>query len=88
MYLNQVYSPMIPSIRRKEWRDLVTGSIEPRISSPTFKIKLNIIKKKVLKGTLSTENAVMELFVECKSHFDLYRNDLHNIFKKENAESL
>jgi hypothetical protein len=77
---------MIPSIRRKEWRELVTGSIDPRISSHAFKIKLNTIKRKVVLGTLSPENAVMELFVECKVHFDLYRNDLHHIFIKENAE--
>jgi hypothetical protein len=77
---------MIPSIRRKEWRELVTGTIEPRISSHALRIKLNTIKRKVIKGTLSPESGVMELFVECKTHLDLYRNDLHYIFKKENAE--
>jgi hypothetical protein len=77
---------MIPSIRRKEWRELVTGSIEPRIISHSLKIKLNTIRRNVARGTISPDNAVMELFVECKTHFDLYRNDLHHIFIKENAE--
>lgn len=77
---------MIPSIRRKEWRELVTGSIDPRISSHSLKIKLNSIRKNVVQGTMSTDNAVMDLFVECKTHFDLYRNDLHHIFKKESAD--
>jgi hypothetical protein len=79
---------MIPSIRRKEWRDLVTGSIDPRINSHSLKIKLNIIKRKVVMGTMSPESAVMELFVECKTHFNLYKYDLHHIFTLENIEQL
>jgi hypothetical protein len=79
---------MIPSIRRKEWRDLVTGSIDPRIQSHSLRIKLSIIKRKVVMGTLSPENAAMELFVECKTHFNIYRHDLHRIFMVENAEAI
>jgi hypothetical protein len=77
---------MLPSIRRKEWRELVTGSIDPTINSHSLKIKLSIIKRKVERGLMSPDNAVMELFVECKTHFNLYKHDLHHIFIMENAE--
>jgi hypothetical protein len=79
---------MMPSIRRKEWRELVTGSIDPRINSHSLRIKLNLIRRKVILGTMSPDNAVMELFVECKSHFNLYKYDLQNIFMMEPAEHI
>ena len=77
---------MLPSIRRKEWRELVTGSIHPTIQSHSLKIKLSIIRKKVERGMISPENAIMELFVECKTHFNTYKNDLYQIFPVETPE--
>ncbi len=77
---------MLPSIRRKEWRELVTGTINPKISSHSLRIKLNSIRRKVASGLLSPDNAALELFVECKTHLSLYRNDLHHIFKKEQTQ--
>jgi hypothetical protein len=79
---------MLPSIRRKEWRELVMGSINPRINSHSLKIKLSLIRRKVVMGTISPDNAVMELFVECKTHLSLYKFDLHYIFAMEEAEEL
>jgi hypothetical protein len=79
---------MIPSIRRKEWRELVTGSIRPTIHSHSLKIKLSIIRKKVERGMISPENAVMEFFVECKTHFNSYKKDLHQIFPVETPEQV
>jgi hypothetical protein len=77
---------MIPSIRRKEWRELVTGSINPTINSHSLKIKISLIKKKVERGMMSPDSAVMDLFVECKTHFNLYKHDLHQIFMVESPE--
>ena len=80
---------MIPSIDRKEWYGLVTGSIEPRLSSRLLKIKLSLIRRKVNRGILTPRQAVVELFKDCDKNYDLYKQDLQVIFgnrKKENID--
>jgi hypothetical protein len=80
---------MVPSINRKEWYALIMATLDPAITSRLFKIKLNILRRKVKRGMISTKNAVEELFKDCEKHYDLFRQDLELIFrrKKENINN-
>ena len=78
---------MIPSVERKEWYELVTGSIEPNLSSRLLKIKISILRRKVNRGLITAAEAVKELMKDCEEHYDLYRQDLQAIFKNKTAES-
>lgn len=79
---------MIPSIDRKEWYGLVTGAIEPRITSRLLKIKLNILRRKVSRGLLSPQKAIQELYSDCKKNWDLYKQDILIIFNKYKKEKI
>lgn len=79
---------MIPSIDRKEWFELVTGSSDPGITSPLFKIKVSILRRKVIRKVLTPEQAVKELMKDCEKHYVFYRQDLHKIFGKKKEENI
>lgn len=74
---------MLPSLKQKEWLQLVMGNIDPRISSHLLKIKVNTLRQKVRRKMVSAEEAASELYEDCKKHQDIYQNDLHLIFKKQ-----
>ncbi len=79
---------MIPSVDRKEWYDLVTGSLKPKLTSPLLKIKISIFRRKVNRGMLTTKQAITELMKDCEKNYELYRQDLHQIFRNKKEESL
>lgn len=76
---------MLPPIERKEWLELVMGTLDPPITSHLLKIRLNTLRKKVKRKMISSDEAVLELYNDCMSYQDIYRNDLHTIFPKESA---
>lgn len=71
---------MIPSVKRKEWRDLVVGSIKPKILSHSLRLKIDKYRKEIKSGRLTPEEAVDRLHKECKDHYKIYKNDLYQIF--------
>jgi len=71
---------MIPSITRKEWRDLVLKPVDPKLLSHSFKFKLQSVKRKIKSGIITQEQGIKELYRECQVHYDLYKSDLHQIF--------
>jgi hypothetical protein len=71
---------MIPSIQRKEWHDLVVGSIKPKIISHSLRLKINKYQKEIKAGKITVEEAINQLYQECKDHYKLYKNDLYQIF--------
>jgi hypothetical protein len=73
---------MIPSITHIEWSELVTGIKNVNLSSHSLRIKINILRKKIQNGNMTSELAVEELYNDCKKHYDLYKNDLFMIFPK------
>ena len=73
---------MIPSVRRKEWRELVLKPVSPKLLSHSFRFKLSSIKRKIKSGRISQEQGIKELISECEAHYDLYKNDLHQIFNE------
>jgi len=72
---------MIPSIKRKEWREFLLREDTPYLISHSLRLKLNGIKRKIKSGSISREQGVSELYNECKKNYDLYRSDLHWIFE-------
>lgn len=78
---NQTLRVMIPSIKRKEWHDLVAGSIKPKILSHSLRLKINKYQKEIKSGRLTTDEAVNRLHKECEAHYRLYKNDLYQIFR-------
>jgi hypothetical protein len=71
---------MIPSVARKEWRDLVLKPIHPKLLSHSLKFKLQTIKRKIKSGIITQEQGIKELHRECQDHYDLYKSDIHKIF--------
>ncbi len=79
---------MITSVDRKEWYNLVTGSLQPTLTSPLLKIKISIFNRKVNRGMLTTQQAITELMKDCEKHYELYKQDLHQIFGNKKEEHL
>jgi hypothetical protein len=73
---------MIPSISHVEWSEIVTGNINVNLSSHSLRIKINNLRRKIKNGHLTTELAVKELYCDCKKHYEIYKNDLFQIFPK------
>lgn len=73
---------MIPSVKRKEWHDLVVGSIKPKILSHSLRLKIYKYQKEIKAGRITIEQAVDRLHKECRDHYKLYKNDLYQIFRK------
>jgi hypothetical protein len=71
---------MIPSIKRKEWRELLLREDTPNLTSHSFRLKINTTKRKIRSGLISREQGIRELYNECRKNYDLYRSDLHRIF--------
>ncbi len=71
---------MIPSIKRKEWRELLLRPDTPNLTSHSLRLKLNGIKRKIQSGSISQEQGIRELYNECRKNYELYRSDLHRIF--------
>lgn len=74
---------MIPSPGRKEWMQLIMGIIDPPIASHLLKIKLHALRQKVKRKIIMPKAAIKELYDDCKANQDIYRKDLHQIFKTE-----
>lgn len=72
---------MIPSIDRKEWRELVTGTYNTVIVSHSLKIRGNDICRKIKGGKTSIEEGINELYIYCLTHHELFKTDLYKIFK-------
>jgi hypothetical protein len=72
---------MMPSIERREWCEIISGTLRPRISSHSLKMKIDAIKRKTRTGNLTLDKAIEELYRECSNHYDLYKHDLFHIFK-------
>ena len=70
----------MPSITRKEWRELVLRPDTPKLISYSFRYKLRAIRRKIKSGNISQEQGIKELYNECQNHYKLYKNDLHHIF--------
>jgi hypothetical protein len=79
---------MLPASDRKEWLELIAGSIDPPLSSHLLKIRLSTLRKKVRLKLITREEAARELYKDCLSHEDIYRNDLYVIFRQESAKYL
>lgn len=77
---NQTLKAMIPSVKRKEWHDLVVGSIKPKIISHSLRLKINKFRTEIKMGRLTTDEAIELLHKECKDHYNIYKNDLYQIF--------
>jgi hypothetical protein len=59
------------------------GTIEPPIVSHLLKIKLYALRQKVKRKIISPKEARRALYEDCKINQDLYRRDLHQIFRRE-----
>jgi len=78
---------MLPSIKHKEWLQLVMGTLDPPIASHLFKIKLNTLRQKVRRKMTNPRDAAKELYEDCRIHEDIYKKDLHHIFKTQKNTS-
>ena len=72
---------MIPDISRPEWEDLVSGQINPKITSLSFQLKLNNLKLSVSLKKMDLKSAANDLHKYCIAKEKLYQKDLNLIFK-------
>ena len=73
---------MIPDVNRREWKDLLLGNINPKLSSLSLKLKLNALKMKLKSKKLSISEAVTTIHAYCSSNPKIYSKDLNAIFKR------
>lgn len=72
---------MIPEITRKEWRDMIAGKTEHKISSFSLQMKINALKVSINVKQMNMENAIKDLYETCQKYERIYEEDLNAIFK-------
>lgn len=72
---------MIPNIRRHEWKDLLSGTINPKLNSLSLKLKLNNLRMGVRTKKMTVDEAVQEIHSYCASNTKMYSKDLKTIFQ-------
>ena len=60
---------------------------DPPVSSHLLKIKINTLRRKVQHNFISADEAVKELYLDCKMHENIYKKDLYKIFENEQVDS-
>lgn len=72
----------VPPIERPEWKALVKGEINHRFSNFTLQMKSADYSKKLQKGDVSMDKAVIELHNLCSKYALAVQSDMKEIFKE------
>ena len=72
---------MIPAKSNKEWIALIEGSITPKLTSFSLKMKLNALKLDYRLNRISLEKAIDDLNHTLRNNEKQYEQDIKNIFK-------
>ena len=72
---------MIPDIRKGEWADILSGSLNPKLTSFSLQMKVNTLKLNVKLQKTSLVDAVYELYKFVSSNEQMYQKDVNTIFK-------
>jgi hypothetical protein len=71
---------MIPDTNRSEWANLITGLINPQISSLTLQLKLNSLKLDLKLKHMDLKTAIADLHKFCLQHEQMIQKDINKIF--------
>jgi len=71
---------MIPDLRRKEWAEILNGSMNPKLTSFSFQMKLNSLKLEIKIRKINLEEAIAELHRFVSANEQLYQKDVKTIF--------
>lgn len=77
---------MIPDINRPEWEELITGKINPDLSSFSLKMKINSTKQFYNLGRMNLKDAIKELHELCIKYEKIYSTDLEKIFNAKKIQ--
>jgi len=72
---------MIPDIRKGEWADILSDSLNPKLTSFSLQMKVNTLKLNVKLQKMSLVDAVSELHKFVSSNEQMYQKDVNTIFK-------
>ena len=72
---------MIPDIRKGEWADILSDSLNPKLTSFSLQMKVNTLKLNVKLQKTSLVDAVYELYKFVSSNEQMYQKDVNTIFK-------
>ena len=72
---------MIPDIRKGEWADILSDSLNPKLTSFSLQMKVNTLKLNVKLQKTSLVDAVSELHKFVSSNEQMYQKDVNTIFK-------
>jgi len=78
----------IPSKDRKEWNDLLNGTLNVPLKNFFFQMKITQARTQIQKGTLSIDTAIDDLFNLCNK-FNKAKNmdhDMESVFGKDFEE--
>ena len=72
---------MVPDIRKKEWADMLNGSLNPKLTSFSLQMKVNTLRLDVKLRKKSLDEVVTELHNFISSNEQTYQKDVNIIFK-------
>ena len=76
---------MVPEKSRPEWAELISGKIDPELSSFSLKMKVNSVRQLVKAGQLSLNDAIDDLYDLCIKYEKIYTEDINKVFKTKNV---
>ena len=71
---------MIPDANKIEWSQLVSGAIQPTISSLSLQLKINALKLDYKLTKIDLKTAAYELQKFCQLNEKIHQKDINNIF--------
>jgi len=74
---------MVPEISRREWEDIVSGKINPKLTSLSLQMKLNNLQLSIRLKKTDVKYAAIELHSFCSEREKMYEKDLNMIFNVE-----
>ncbi|NJK84618.1 MAG: hypothetical protein HC906_00170 [Bacteroidales bacterium] len=78
---------MVPDKKKPEWKDLITGNSNHKISSFSLQMKINSLRLVYQYGKITIDQAVEDLYQTCQKFERIYQHDIDTIFNgQENKQ--
>lgn len=71
---------MVPDIKRKEWADIINGSIKPKLTVLSLDMKLSVLRVGIKTHQFTLDEAIVELHRFISLDELKFRKDLNSIF--------
>jgi hypothetical protein len=72
---------MIPNSSRPEWEKLITGELNPKLTSLSLQLKINALKLDIKLNRINKQEAILQLQTFCQTNESMVQKDLAIIFQ-------